>query len=302
MAYQTGTANTPAALVSSLSGFAGANGWSTTALADGATGFTAPDGATFALLPTSDSIELRGCVGLSSGAAADAQPHVADTPAVCSDIAGPYTGYFFFGGAEGGAPYLHVVIEASAGVFKSFSVGRLVKFDASVGGEYSTATNWYMSDNSTNYPEHNWHEYLFDGAHDPYGSNSASHVRFDVDGASNRWMPICRSWDGTRATGSMRGGLNLPFGRIGYQRYNKLVPLFPLYVFGDRPSNMRSPIGYAPHLRQVDLRLNAPKEIITIGGEDWQVFPAIQRTDTHDVYGSLVPSSGYYGYALRLID
>ncbi|TAA39549.1 hypothetical protein EAT51_15205 [Pseudoxanthomonas winnipegensis] len=302
MAYQTGTANTPTALVSSLAGFAGANGWTTTALADGAIGFTAPDGATFALQPTADTIELRGCVGLSSGAAADAQPNVVDTPAVCNYIAGPYTGYTFFGGAEAGAPYLHVVIESEAGVFRSFSLGRLVKFDSTAGGEYATATNWFVADWATNFPENSYHEYLLDGAHDPAGSAVASHVRFDADGASNRWMPIGRNWDGTRATGSMRGGLNLPLGRIGYQRYNKLVPLFPLYVFGDRPSNMRSPIGYAPHLRQVDLRLNAPKEIITIGGEDWQVFPAIQRTDTHDVYGSAVPSSAYYGYAIRKID
>lgn len=302
MAYQTGTANTPAALISSLSDFASANGWAVTALAGGATGFTAPDGATFAILPTTNTIELRGCVGLDGSLAAAAQPHVAGEPAVCNGIAGPYTGYFFFSGEETNAPYLHVVIEAAAGVFRSFSCGRLVKFDGSTGGEYATATNWYTADWSTNFPETASHEYLLDGAHDIPGTGSSSHVRFDVDGASYRWMRIARSWDGTHATGSMRGGLNLPLGRVGYQRYNKLVPIFPLYVFGDRPNELRSPIGYAPHLRQVDLRLLAPKEIITIGSEGWQVFPAIQRTDTSGVYGSVVPSSGYYGYAIRKID
>jgi len=301
MAYQTGTANTPAALLSSLSSFAAANGWTTTALAGGAVGYTSPDGATFALLAKTDTIEIRGCVGLDASLAADAQPNVAATPAVSNGIAGPYTGYFFFAGSEGGSPYLHVVIEAAAGVFKPFSLGRLVKFDATVGGEYATASRWYYAEWTTNYPDGSFHEYLFDAIFS-YNVGIFSHVRYEADGAASRWRPLFANWDGTCAVGSMRGGLNSPLGRIGYQRYNKLVPIFPLYVFGDRPNELRSPIGYAPHLRQVDLRLLAPKEIITIGSEDWQVFPAHQRTDTWGAYGSAVPSSGYYGYAIRKID
>lgn len=301
MAYQTGTANTPAALLSSLSAFASANGWSTTDLAEGATGYTSPDGATFALRATADTIEIRGCVGLDASQPASAQPNVSAMPAVTNSIAGPYSGYFFFAGAEASAPYLHVVIEVAAGIFKPFSLGRLVKFDSTTGGEYATASKWYYADWTTNYPDNANHEYLFDAMF-TYNSGTCSHVRYEADGSASRWRPAFATWDGTCAIGSMRGGLNTPLGTIGYQRYNKLVPIFPLHVFGDRPNQLRSPIGYAPHLRQVDLRLLAPKEIITIGSEDWQVFPAIQRTDSWGVYGSTVPSSAYYGYAIRKID
>lgn len=301
MAYQTGTASTPAALLSSLAGFASANGWSTTTLSDGAIGFTSPDGAKFAVLATVDSLALRGCITLDNTKASTAQPGASTYTSVSNNIAGPYTGYFFFSGSEGGSSYLHVVIEASAGIFKPFSLGRLVKFDTTAGGEYASAVNWYGGSGYTNVPGSGYHDYLLDSIHNGNATNSYSHVRADLDGKTNNWMRVWSQWEGDNAIGSARGGINASLLGIGYQRFNNLTPLIPLYVFGDRPSNMRSPLGYAPDLRLVDLRLLSPKQIITIGSESWQVFPAIQRTDSWGSSNSTIPNSGYYGYAMRRV-
>jgi hypothetical protein len=301
MAYQTGTASGPAALLNSLATFASANGWSTQAI-QGGRGFTSPDGATFALVAGADTLTIRGCVGLDGALAASAQPGAAAVSTVANAIAGPYAGYTFFAGAEDGAYYLHGVIEASAGVYKPFALGRLVKFDATSGGEYASAVNWFYTDNDTNYPLSQSHDYLFDSIHRNDGNDAWGHVRADLDGKANNWMPLKGDWEGNHALGAARsdGMAGALFG-IGYQRYNKLVPILPIYVFGDRPSQLRSPLGYVPHLRLVDLRLLEPKQIITLGSEEWQVFPAHQRTTSWDVYQSATPSSAYIGYAFRKV-
>ena len=302
MAYTTGTAANPAALLSSLATFATANGWMITPV-DGATGFTSPDGATFTVAAYSDTLWICGCVGLDSTKTQLMQPGAAIVAAISNQIAGPYAGYTFFAGAEAGAYYLHGIIEASAGIYKPFALGRLVKFDATVGGEYASAVCWDTGSSEINYPSSGYHDYLFDSGH--YYSSSGggwSHVRADLDGKSSNWMTFNPNWSGNAALGSARSfGIQSSLLGIGYQRYNKLVPIMPIYVFGDRPDGMRSPLGYVPHLRLVDLTLLQPKQIISIGGEDWQVFPAHQRTDVWNAYPSTIPSSGYYGYAFRRI-
>ena len=302
MAYTTGTAANPAALLSSLATFASANGWTITPLSSG-TGFTSPDGATFALSTLTDTLWIRGCVGFDGTKIPSLQPGAATVAAISNQIAGPYAGYTFFAGNEAGAYYLHGIIEASAGIYKPFALGRLVKFDATVGGEYASAVCWQIGSSDTNYPDDSYHDYLFDSTHN-YGNSVGgwSHVRADLDGKSNNWMTLRPDWDGNTAIGSARkGGIQSSLLGIGYQRYNKLVPIMPIYLFADRPDSMRSPLGYVPHLRLVDLTLLQPKEIISVGGEDWQVFPAHQRTDTYGTYQSTTPSSGYYGYAFRRI-
>ncbi|ASK91046.1 hypothetical protein Xtri_02855 [Xanthomonas campestris pv. trichodesmae] len=301
MAYQTGTASGPAALLNSLATFASSNGWSSQDIQAGK-GFTSPDGATFALVAGTDSLAIRGCVGLSSSKVASEQPGAASVATVVNAIAGPFAGYTFFAGNEDGAYYLHGVIEAAAGIYKPFAIGRLVKFDSTVGGEYASAVNWFYGDNYTNFPTNQYHDYLFDSRHLYQGNESWSHVRANLDGKANNWMRLKTDWEGNNALGIARAdGLAGSLISVGYQRFNKLVPILPIYLFGDRPSNLRSPLGYVPHLRLVDLRLLEPKQIITIGTEEWQVFPAHQRTLTWDVYRSTIPSSAYNGYAFRRI-
>nr|WP_308006603.1 hypothetical protein [Xanthomonas albilineans] len=301
MAYQTGTASDPTALLSSLVAFASNNGWTTGSVQSGMS-FASPDGAKFTVVAGADTLSIRGCTDFDSSKTPDAQPGASPFTTTLNAIAGPFAGYTFFSGAESGASYLHGVIEAAAGIYKPFALGRLVKFDATVGGEYASAVNWYYSSYGTNEPDHVWHDYLFDSGNSYNVSQSSSHVRADLDGKVSNWMRIRSNWEGNNSLGSARrqGMLTSLIG-IGYQRYNKLVPVLPIYVFGDRPNNLRSALGYVPHLRIVDLQLLEPKQIITLGSEEWQVFPAHQRTLTWDAAPSTTPSSAYYGYAFRRI-
>lgn len=176
-----------------------------------------------------------------------------------------------------------------------------MKFDATVGGEYASAVCWQIGDGYTNYPDDSYHDYLFDSTHN-YGNSVGgwSHVRADLDGKSNNWMTLRPDWDGNTAIGSARkGGIQSSLLGIGYQRYNKLVPIMPIYLFADRPDSMRSPLGYVPH------PAGRPDAAAAEGDQRRRRrlagVPAHQRTDTSGTYQSTTPSSGYYGYAFRRI-
>lgn len=73
---------------------------------------------------------------------------------------------------------------------------------------------------------------------------------------------------------------------------NGIAPMLPFYLFGRRASDMRSPLGFAPHLRFLNIENYAPGAILTLGSEQWMVFPGYQKA----------PGTDYtmnYGYAVR---
>jgi hypothetical protein len=66
-------------------------------------------------------------------------------------------------------------------------------------------------------------------------------------------------------------------------------------MYGERTSNLGSPLGYPPHLRWVRLDYLSPGDVLTIGSDQWKVFPVIRKDG-----GTGQVNSGKYGYAYKV--
>lgn len=75
---------------------------------------------------------------------------------------------------------------------------------------------------------------------------------------------------------------------------NGITPLLPFHLYAARPSGFWSPIGYPPHLRFLNMLNYAPGDLITLGSEQWMVFPGYIKS------AALANRTSHlYGYAVR---
>lgn len=322
--YETGTATGPADLIGKLATFAGTLGWTVAAQTTSAsTGL--PAGATsvtgrvfskgtlvFGIGYDTDDVWLCGATGVNGANNWAAQTGTSATSTSgymprSNEMSGPYQAYHFFGGTS--PDYLHVVVERSAGIFKHFAVGELIKAGSYTGGAYLQAVNWYMTTISSNYyanaPEDGSHRCLFDSASgNTYNASYANLVRADIDSKSNNWMPMFNTWQGNYSRGDFRrNGLSYHANVYAPNNFNQLTPLQPFVIMADRPSSLHSIVGHPADIRGVNMTNFAPGELLTIGSDEWLVFPAIQKTATWGTINATaaaqIPSSGPYGYAYK---
>lgn len=297
-AYQTGTATGPADLLSKLETFAAANGWTVNTPASGKV-FT--KGTVLAgLFANTASLDLRGAITYSGAAAWNAQTNNAGRTTICDIGAGPYTAYHFFVGAESGADYLHAVVEVTAGLFRHFVLGQLVKQGTFTGGTYVDSTDWDDSTNEVNDPEEDLHQVICDAESSSIGGRANGHVWADFDSLSNNWVRIRETTAYTQGEGIgsvRRQGLLHPNVIVGSQSWSERTPLWPLLYFGNRASSLRTLLGRIPDMRQINIANFAAGQTITVGAETWQVFPIISRPA--GTITSSTPYSGDYGYAYR---
>lgn len=214
-------------------------------------------------------------------------------------MAGPFVGYDFFEGDGADGPYVHVVVETTAGVFKHFGSGVLNREGEFSTGQYAHSSRWNYNDSPSNNnistPDYTGHRVPFDVR----GSNEGTYVRADVDGVSPNWLGgnnlhggYSQNNGGSSLTdvATLRG----PY-LAGASALTGRTQLWPLWCLGRRPSQLASPLGYPPDMRFIRLDYYNPKDILTLGTEKWKVFPVIRKN------GALgEPNSGLYGYAYRI--
>jgi hypothetical protein len=297
MPYQTGAASDPADLLADLGTFAAANGWT---VSSPTSGKVFSKGSAFCgVVADADSLDSRGCISYDSGLAWNAQPGHSGVTHSCNLGAGPFTAYHFYAESEESKSFLGAVVEISAGVYRHWVLGDLIKYGAWTGGTYSDSVFHDTTSDDANRTTSANHRYLADTI---YGGTARGQFYCNVDGLTDNWVKIAASSDIASAssfgTGCVRGDGKW-IGAIGsqYQKWNLRTPLFPLELFVNRPSSLRSIVGRVPALRHVSLRNYMPGEILSIGGDDWQLWPVVARTDTSGSSSSTTPSSGYYGYA-----
>ena len=297
MAYETGVASTPADLLTKLCTFAAANGWTQhTCL----TGRALSKGTVVVgLNGDADSLDTRPATAVDTGLDWNAQPNNSAWSHVCNIGAGPYTAYHFYTAVEDSKDLLWAVIEISAGIYRHWMVCDLVKFGTWTGGTYTDSQYHNTGGTYFDQPDSSYHRYICDA----FGNNSGSNGTCwcDVDGLTNNWFRIDNATvttAGTRGTGVQRTyGKALSYDNIQYQRWNLRTPLWPMEVFVNRPSNLKSMAGRVPGARIINLRNHSVGEILSIGGDNWQLWPAVARTDT--IGGGINTSTGYYGYAIK---
>lgn len=306
MAFQTGTAASPADLISQLVTFATANGWVVYTPTSGYVFHNPSTGQYVGVATNTNTIILAGALGYSSGAAYSAQPGATSHTARVNDCAGPFKAYYFFAGPG----YIHVVVERSTNLFKHFMFGELEKAGSYTGGHYFDAsyhdmTEYGPTQKNPNFPDGSAHRYLFDswGVSSPfYGT-----LRLDYDGRTSNWLSR-----GSQAANGTDNNAYKSVVRYNYSRYwpfyydspslfNQRTVLIPVDVFVGRGANLFSPVGSVKDFRFLNIKNFTPGEILTLGSDEWYVFPHISKTATWDNSSSSVPSSGNYGYAYRKV-
>ena len=198
-------------------------------------------------------------------------------------FAGSSVAYHFFSGTTpSGARYCHIVVEGTAGVFFHIHFGTYEKAGSFIGGQYATMhvqdadnssqQSWPLQFNPNIQCGRAWHRF------DDYKGSGSPGWRRLYGFTSNNGAS-----DLTRAL--YQGGLDeatqrTPFGPI-------LMP----YWETNTPSTSNAWVlaGHIPDLMAVSMDGREPGEIITLGSDDWHLFPIHRKTTD----GTSVTTSAY---------
>lgn len=225
------------------------------------------------------------------------------------DAAGPYTAYHFYA-EEGTHPYVHVVVEVTAGQYRqALGFGNLIKSNDYVGGEYSY-THELFGGTQNNNPAYTLHQMGLDGVNAVTGAAAVMHIEGlpNVE-AGHKWGLISdavptddRSGTGrARLFGGTRGGLWVFL--LGWMRssfINTYKPLIPIPVtYRDEQTNPDENrwLGVQPGVAIINIAGYAPGDTISVGGQDWMVFPWWRKQKT----GTVIDESWNAGIAYKKV-
>lgn len=224
---------------------------------------------------------------------------------------GPFPSFHFFADDVAPNDYIHVVVEATTGMFRHLLFGELVKFgDNWVGGEYvcghfqEQSTSALATDTNT--------QVLMDGLGSTGERLRAGTLRITsgllnqspaVWGVSAQVVSasllndtagnIRRQLHGTYRAGMGPRG----FGNAVGNSSSGIVGLVPIEVFYRDPNNVRCQLlGHLPDVRAFNTRNFEPNETITIGSDTWHLFPMSIRTTA-----LIANRSQFSGIAYRLV-
>lgn len=304
MAYETGNTTGNSDLLSKLSTFAQANGWSYGACSGGGM-VLSKNGVFTSITSDAGAVYMMGCTGYSSGSTWNNQPGNSGRTAVTNYMGGSHKAYHFFAGNT----YIYVVVEVTTNIFRHFNFGELTKFGTYSGGAFVNGTRWSTQASRpiythTEYANDPWGFYQvvpFDGA--CYTNHSSNHVRADIDGNSNKFWTLYRAESGGEANSVVRSNTGLMdslFDR-SLNSFNQRTILLPIYVSVSRPAGLYSLIGMAPDIRYLNMSNYNPGQTLTIGSDEWVIFPLVQKTNTWLDEFSAVQSSAYFGLAYKKV-
>lgn len=311
MAYQTGPANSPADLLSSLRAFAESLGWTTTAANPTTWAFRSDLGGSFTIrLRTTNpnnSWEMFGSTGNIVGVLDPLQQpgnsvhnrNLDNSGAYfVPGSGGPYTRYHFFGTLQ----YLHIALEVQSGVFAHAFIGTLDKKGLQYNG------GQYLQANHYRYP----HGTIFPINYSPYG-NWTPHGVPSAPWSSRTALGLVRVggfagfpetyWE-NRTLGVGKGpytnrhpDLALTAAcKCDYLRRPLIVPNRVLVPQPPGAEDSRTiALGAVPDFGITDVSRNAPGDILLFGQDKWMIFPAYRRGPEHYNYSVDVG----YAYLLR---
>lgn len=314
MAYETGTASGVNDLLTKLSTFLAAAGWTINRDASEGSGrwLSVQKGSDLFLNFLSDPatsgttdpgpwIHLRGATGYNGASAFTAQPGVQPTHTSSNKMVGSFTAYWFFEGDD----YIHVVVEVEAGRFRHLQGGTLEKTCTFTGGTYCMGTALSYSTTTPSNPDSMSNGYPW--ASISSSSTARNYIRADA-GDGVQWHSSYQS-DTYRHAGMWRE-VNSQTGsepyRVGFLR--RMLQATPSAVNGlpvlERPralvkkaNNLYALLGAPKDLRLCSIAMHAPGATITIGSDEWLVFPwTLRSTTTADL---TTDKSGFYGLAYR---
>jgi hypothetical protein len=325
MAYETASATSPNDLLDKLRVFALANGWTVDyyggrtnpggALQAGSNNALALNkaGAYFVLYtdtssPSTDDPAPRiqsymhtGPYVAASGTDAQANRY---TYTRTNNLGGPYTAYHFF--TDSTKTYLHVVVEVVSGRFAHFNLGIFDKAGGGSNALYCSGMHWNYNYLRINNVISDFHAVPFDCLYFTGISTSGGGtiVRADSDGISPRYYRVNNSqpttekaYGGARTTAEGFYSYGLVSRTASVQGLTNRAILAPAVIVANRLTDARRSIIGTPYdLRWCRLDALEPGEIVTIGSDNWKVFPVIRKMGAVGI-----ENSSMLGYAYRII-
>lgn len=236
------------------------------------------------------------------------------------DLTGPFTSYHLF--SDNSAPdYIYLVVETAAGHYTNLFLGNLDKdtLTYTPGGGFLTGTKYAWWPNSTIYSSRDdvrfhdaSHAFPFtnDGNMHVYSGN-ASPLQVMRSSASlmtlfNIQSSLATNLGAASSTGYWADG----FFAAGPNPLNGVTPFLGIPIFQDltTDSETNTFIGSLPNIRFCTMQGRFAGETITIGADNWIVFPMRHIHKDHvileaevDASPALNNTSGYYGFAVKKI-
>jgi hypothetical protein len=306
MAYQEiTTAANPADVINGIAVFAGANGWTVernNLSGSNRTVTLKRAESDYVHLWNTNTSELRviGSVDYAAGSTPDTQTN-RGFEANANLGAGPYTKVFLFADSAP-APHIHIVVEVSAGIFRTISLGVLEKTGAYTGGTYYDATRWTVDVNgvSWNSVQHACFEYNRGSV----GFSGSIRVDIPADSRTNAWANTTGYpfYNGLAyAISDQPSGLGA-LTTLAYNRnqapFSGNVLLAPIQNYVLRVGGLYSPIGTFPNVRYLRMDRFSPGEEITIGTDTWKIFPFVRQGVS---VASATPYSAQHAYAFKKV-
>lgn len=220
---------------------------------------------------------------------------------LCNNLPGPYVGYHFF--SDPAQTYLHVAVEVVSGRYAHFHIGQFERAALTGSPAYAAATNYSFSTSAIN----NWtdleHGIPFDALSSSSAYQAGGVIRCDSDGISPRYARINGSESAaTRAYGGFRSSSSnrLAVGMIQNTPPSALTArsmLVPHIISISRNGSdlQRSIVGTVRDCRVLRIDKMAPGDTMTIGSDQWKVFPVIRKNGPVGV-----ETSQNIGFAYRI--
>jgi hypothetical protein len=309
MAFQTGTSTSIENLLTQLSTFLQANGWTetffNTITADiGSIGFskngifvsmqyteTADNGAMAIYQATasdpSPTTDPWTATGDSGNGVANNTPTNMDSQRCCNQFGGPHTAFFFFE-RDSGPAYVHIVVEVDAGRYRHFGFGEILKIGDWTGGEYCYGQFVDQASSRIDVPAISQHNTGFDGFNTTISLGATMRVSGypgEPDPATEWAVVANTSSPGNDRAGNPRwisdGGWRSSrefssFGGFEISLASAYKPLFPCPIeLEDRSPipDVARRVGFQVDVRMCNIANIEPGQLITIAGDDWFFFP-----------------------------
>ncbi len=328
MSYQTGTATDVDDMLGKLSAFAQANGWTEEKVVAGSGNGSSSElylekgGSHFQFQAQLDTVHpnlyhavsqnldepflnMYGSTGFNGANDIDDQPGTNGLRVTTNWLLPNFTAYHFF--TDSSETYLHIVIEVIANEFRHMHIGVLDPIGVYTGGEYVQGLFHDQSSTFIDQPQnfqHGWPWFNIGN-----GTGRRHWLRVDIDGVdwkspgsltspSAYLPPIQGSGQGYPLEDFLESK-TATTKAAQPQTFNSTLVLFPIPLHIVRSSTQWTPVGKPFDLRMCNMENVAPSTTITFGGDEWLIFPIVQKKDP-SIRDNL-PNSGFIAYAYKKI-
>lgn len=222
--------------------------------------------------------------------------------------------YHFF--AQNSGDQIFAIVEYGTGKFQWFGFGVMTKYGSWTGGDFLFGSMRGVGTPVTSYSRIGGPYKFFPAAstYAPFGDNPGvpSFVNVDVD-AETGWHEAL-SMDNSAVSGRRVVDINvqaqIPFAVSSPNSVNSIAPMLPIKIYvcrnavtGMAPNGQDigtlTPLGEIPGFFACWIENFVPGQQVTLGSENYRVFPWCGKGSTGTDFSTSDRFSGYYGFAVK---